>query len=319
MEPSGTLWPNGEFSIGYAACGGMERELTPSEYAKEWDAPLGLSLPSNSHSYEDTGKPRRGTKGLTSYGKKMLRNCAWRMQRLYGKRRLSFVTLTLPDLTYEEFWRLSTSWAEVCRVFYQKITRELSRLGLPKIYCGCTELQPARTERDEVPALHLHFIVVGRGPGKRAWALSPDDFRYRWKQVIEHYLGRIVDCRAVENVQMVKKDVSAYLSKYLSKGISLAAPPRSDETGWSLPTAWYNVSLSLRQWVKDNCRRHGQLMDMMERAARAGMLDGHCYYFFEGIIEEMTGPGPHYFVGKLKGQSMRELIEVWREAYLPGG
>lgn len=313
MEPSGRLWPNGEFSIGYAVAPGMEKEAEFDDYIEGTLSHLGLSVDSNSHKPKDDGKPRRGTKGLTSHGKKVLRNSVGRLQRLYGKRSLSFVTLTLPDLSYSEHWYVSSNWSNIVRVFFQKLGRRLSSKGLPIHYASCTEMQPGRAKGEEVPALHLHFICVGRNRGRGAWALRPADFREIWASVLHLYVNREFEQRALENVQMVKFDASAYLSKYISKGESMGIPPRSDETGWGLPTAWYNVSALLRQWVLDHVRRCPKLMDAMERACRDGSIAEHCHYFYAGCIDAMNGPGPHYFVGKLKGESMRELLDAIRE------
>lgn len=312
MEPSGRLWPNGEFSIGYAPCGGMERLLSPRERADKGVPLIGSSIGPNSHKHDDLGVPKRGTKGLTAHGKRVLRNAAWRLQRLYGKHCLSFVTLTMPSVTYEESWYVSSNWAEICRIFYQKLGRRLEAAGLPSSYLGCTELQPERSEREGHPALHLHFVVVGRRSRREGWALTPGDFRSLWSSVLGDYFSGEKDWGACENVQQVKRDVSAYLSKYLSKGISMARPPRSDETGWSLPTSWYNCSLELRRWVLDNVRSHPRIIEAIERAARDGVMEFCCHYFFAGVIEEMTGDGPHYFVGKLKGEAMRFFVDMWR-------
>lgn len=319
MEPCGRLWPNGEFSIGYCVAPGMDCEVTHSEMAKAIDAHLGLSVDSNSHTFKDEGESPRGAKGLTAHGKKVLRNSVQRMQRLYGKKRLSFVTLTLPAVTYEEGWYVSTCWAEIVRVFYQKLGRRLERCGLPTAYVGCTELQQIRADREGHPALHLHFVIVGRHSRYGKWCLSPSDFREMWRSVLGVYLQGERQWSSVENVQQVKKDASAYLSKYVSKGICMERPPRRDETGWSLPTSWYNVSLGLRQWVLLNIRTHPRLMEMMERVCMDGGMGSYCHYYFAGTIEGMPGPGPHYFVGKLKGDDMRDLIEVWRCEVLDTG
>lgn len=316
LEPSGRLWPNGEFTIGYAPCGGMERELTPREYAEKWDTPLGLSLPSNSHREDVIAQPKRGQKGITAYGKRVLKCAVWRMQRLYGKRSLSFVTLTLPSITFEESWYVSSNWSEILRVFYQRLIRELERRGLPRVYAGCTELQPKRSNREDHPALHIHFVVVGRWRQRGEWALSPADFRRIWAEAVSPYLSHSYSWGATENVQMVKKDVSAYLGKYLSKGIRVDKVPSPEGTGWSLPTAWYNVSLGLRQWVTGSVKRHPSLVEMIERAAVGGYLEQYCHYCHSGSIEFAPGPGPHYFVGKLKGEAMASLIDVWRAMVL---
>ena len=311
VKPCGRLWPNGEFSFGYQPAGGAERLETPSEYASKWDAPLGLAQTSNSHKVQDPGAPRRGTKGLTSYGKKMLRNCVWRMQRLYGKRRLAFVTLTLPDLTYEEHWTVASNWAEIVRVFYQKLGRRLAVRGLPRDYAGCTEMQPTRAEREEVPALHLHFIVVGRRANRESWALHPRDFRRIWASVVGRYVARGKNWSACENVGAVRKDASSYMSKYVSKGCSMAEPPRGDEIFWSLPTAWYNAAHRLKKWVASNTRSHPILMEYLESASIIGFSPEAFHYLNWGTLEKCPGPGPHFCVGRLRGDFQTELLEFW--------
>ena len=311
VKPCGSLWPNGEFSFGYQPAGGAERLETPSEYARKWDTPIGLAQTSNSHKVKDPGKARRGTKGLTSYGKKMLRNSVWRMQRLYGKRRLSFVTLTLPDLTYEEHWYVASRWAEILRIFYQKLGRRLAAAGLPRTYAGCTELQPNRSQQEEVPALHIHFVVVGRKSNHVSWALHPRTFRRIWATVVGRYVSPGKNWRACENVAAVRQDASRYMAKYLSKGCSMDVPPRSDETGWGLPTAWYNVSLGLKRWVSENTRKHAGLMEYLESAAIIGFSPEAFHYLSWGTLEKCPGPGPHFCVGRLRGDFMREILEFW--------
>lgn len=311
MAPSGRLWPNGEFSFGYSCAGGAEPLESGAEYAAKWDKPIGSSLPSNSHTQNDDMPPRRGTRGLTTHGKRMLRNCVWRMQRLYGKRCLSFVTLTLPSLTFEESWYVSSNWSQIVRVFYQKLGRRLESLNMPVTYAGCTEMQPLRCQREEHPALHLHFLVVGRLRPRGGWALHPREFREIWQSVLENYIRPGYDFSATENVQMVRKNASSYMAKYVSKGCSMEEPPRGDEIFWSLPTSWYNVSLQLRRYVNDNIRRDPDFIEMLEDVARIPEFSGEFHYLFWGSVEEMSGPGPHYCVGKIRGEPRRELENIW--------
>lgn len=312
IEPSGRLWPNGEFTVGYAPCGGMEREATLDEFLDAATAHFDLSLPSNSHKVEDHGKPRRGTKGLTADGKRTVRCAAECMQSKYGKARLSFVTLTLPSVTYEESWLLSTCWSEIVRVFFQRIKRALEKVGLPTSYVSVTEMQPKRSIREGHPALHLHFVIVGRHRSSGPWAFTPKFFAQNWRAVISTYVPGVENWDSVENVQRVKKDCSGYLSKYISKGMSMGDPPRSDGTGWSLPTAWYNLSINLRRWVKIHTRTDSRLMESIEIACRDGSASKLCHYVHAGTFEFGAGPGPHYFVGKLNKEGMRVFLDIWR-------
>lgn len=311
LKPSGRLWPNGEFSLGYSRGGLKERELTPSEYANEWGSPLDLTLLSNSHKPVDHGRPPRGSKGLTADGRRMVRNAVWRIQRLRPKSCLSFVTLTLPRVTFEEGWYVSSCWSEIVRVFYQKLDRRLESLGLPKLRAGVTEMQPKRSAREGHPSLHLHFVIVGRNRRDQNWFLSPTDIREMWVSVLRIYLPGERDYNRTENVQKVRKDASSYMSKYLSKGVEGDMEVRRDETGWSLPTAWYNLTAALRRWIRENIRRDCLMMTYLEALAIATDTGECCHYYYSGSTEVSPGVTVPYSLGKLKGDFMRELEEFW--------
>lgn len=318
MEPAGALWPNGEFTVGYAPSGGMEREITPSEYAARWDSSLGLALAANSHTEPDYGAPPRGTGGLTSYGRRLVRNAVEMLERAYGTKNLSFATMTLPTLEYEEYWNVSSNWSEVVRVFYQAVSRKLGAKLLPPFYVSVTELQPERTRREGVPALHVHFVFVGRRRGEKGWRMHPHELREMWKRSVERFCWSSVDWDACERVEAVRYTAAGYMSKYMSKGDTGDDNLRRDNTGWSLPTAWYNISLKLKQKINQKVRKHPELMDYIEREARVGVLEHYCDYFFAGVIEEMPGSGPHYFVGRLQKDAMDELISIWKASVLNG-
>lgn len=312
IRPSIKLWPNGEFSMGYAPGGALEEEMSWADWSEGVSGDIGLSIVSNSHKDLEEEVPRRGQKGITPGGARMLRNSLDVMEKYAGKERLSFGTVTLPSLEYEEFWMVSTCWSEIVRRFYQKLSRALGKQGGSASYAGCTELQPARTERESVPALHLHFVFVGRHTSRGGWLVSPAQLRRWWKEVLEKFVGRELDCRATENLERVRKSASCYMAKYLSKGSSVSPPLMGGELGWSLPTAWYNVSLKLKRHVKDNVRTSPELATLVEGMWVDGLLECSCEYFYQGIIEEMVGPGPHYCIGRLREDVLRDVLDIWR-------
>ncbi len=311
-EPCGKLWPNGEFSLGYAPCGGLERLESPKEYAEKWDAPLGLSMLSNSHSPRDDGKPKRGTKGLTSHGRRLLRNSIWAMQRVHTKKRLAFVTLTLPKCSFEQAWMVSSDWSRIVRVFFQKLGRYMRSQGLPSTYAACTEMQTKRVDSEGHPALHLHIVLVTKRRSTEGWGIAPGEIRWLWASVLGPLLPDVEFWGAVENVQRVRRDAGAYMSKYMSKGVGVCSPPRSDETGWGLPTSWYSLSLHLRQWVIGRIRVSPALMGSIEMSCRDGTMAAMADYVHGGVLEGCPGEGPHYFVGKIKGEFMDLFVQMWR-------
>ena len=327
LEPCGKLWPDGQFTLGYAPAGGMERLETPKEYADKLTPPIGLSIDSNSHSQmavvgdgsgvgRDDGGSGRGQGGITSHQRRLLSNAVSFLQRRHGRKRLSFVTLTLPAVSFEESWNVTSNWSQVVRVFFQRLGRQQKRLGITPHYASCTEMQSERCDREGHPALHLHFVMVGKARGKRGWAFSPCEIRRMWREVVSPYLFKEYDWSACENVQQVKKNAAAYLGKYMSKGTMGAAVPSLRGTGWKLPSQWINVSSKLRRWILDNVRKSPRIFSLIECSIRATDISSAFHYLYEGVLSGLNTPGPHYYVGRLKGDFMRELSEIWRAEVL---
>lgn len=312
IRPSVRLWPNGEYTLGYAPGGDREVEMEWARWVKEVTAPLDLAMLSNSHNPLAPVGKKRGQSGLTSRGARLVRNASDAIQRFVGAERMSFATMTLPVMAFEEYWEVSSQWSEIVRRFFQRLTRHLRRKGSSEAYCSVTELQPKRTNREGVPALHLHFVFVGRKKRGSEWLVGYSDLRTWWKSELERVVGRELDCSHTENVQEVKNSASGYLSKYMSKGGDLVAPMLDNEMGWSLPTAWYNISLKLKRWVVENTNTSEAMAELVEVAWRSGLLPGASDYFYEGVIEECSGPGPHFCIGRLKPPDYEDLVELYR-------
>lgn len=215
--------------------------------------PLGSSNVLISH----TGlseRARRGVNGISSHGKKLVRNACLRLDR-ESPGDLSFLTLTLPNISQVEAVTLSRNWAEIIRKFNQWLKRALIRGGCTGESVGVTEVQASRFATSGVFALHYHCCFVGRKRRNCAWALVPRDIREAWKAILLKYLSHTQECydwRSVENIQRVKKSVSAYLGKYISKGLGRDLNDSSSVAGCVTdlyPSSWYSCSDSLRQRV----------------------------------------------------------------------
>lgn len=320
LEASGSLWPNGEFSVGYAPGGGLEAtECIADEYGTGGDFPLDLAMLPNSHSDLEEVGVRRGQGGLTSHGARMVRNCAEAMEGVFGAQNLTFATMTLPEMEYEDFWNVSSNWAEIVRVFYQRLGRFLEECGGSKAYCSVTELQPGRTRREGIPALHLHFIFQGRPRAGGNWFVRPDRARRYWADAVHLYCRRRYDFTHSENLQQVRDTAAGYLSKYMSKGGDLSSPIPDNPMGWTLPTSWCNISLKLKQYVKGRTYTSPEMMELVESMWRSGLLGEACDYFYEGVIEECVGPGPHFCIGRMKEGVFEDLKEIYRAQQLTGG
>ena len=170
------------------------------------------------------------------------------MEREVGRKRLTFLTLTLPDISEQESKDVGRNWSSIVRVFVQKLRRHLTAVGLPSEVLGVTEIQPRRTNRDGVLGLHLHLVFAGR-KDRSGWLCSPTLVRTMWQTTILPYLheaSSAYDWRAVENMQQVRKSAADYLGKYISKGVGdlKKAAERFGED--SIPSSWYTITETLR-------------------------------------------------------------------------
>lgn len=270
--------------------------------------PLGLSLLAKSH------RGKRGSKGISRYSARMVRNAAFLLQRKYGRSRLSFLTYTLPSLSPEEWEVVCAGWSEIVRVVLQRLRRNLVRCGLPDYVVSVTELQEGRLKRDRVPGLHLHILFVGRKEGK-GWSLKPSEVRSFWMSALESCLGYSLPMdrmKASENIQQVRKSAEGYLGKYMTKGSKSIELARSLCPSMSLPSSWSNLSASLRNLVLARVLPIGQSMarvmiDMMENDKE------RCFQFTGRVEKEMEGGRVLLLgvYGKVRIGVMKEMVETY--------
>lgn len=195
-------------------------------------------------------KKRRGEGGITPLGRKMLRNAATLLERERGKHQLSFLTLTVPGCTGEEYEGLVAEWSEVTRKALQNLRRRLIAKGLVGELLSCTEIQEKRSQSGGLPALHLHVVFHGKIPKSSSWAVTPKWVRKMWKSILTPYMPSVTDWSAVENLKRVQKSASAYLGKYMSKGVSAVGAMIAAGKAHLLPSAWWNCTFSLRRRVR---------------------------------------------------------------------
>lgn len=268
------VWPNGEFGLGYVRR--FNREFTPPEPPSSSDVkyswtlselisveaaiavygsmsaamekfvpgfyaatleeitPLGSSNVSNSHKR----KPR-GSGGITSYGKRMLRNGCYLLEQWAGKRNIAMVTCTLPPGPDGFEQAFSNQWAEIVRIFTQWLHRRLKAAGGCPWVLGCTEVQPQRQARDGGLPLHLHVVFQAR-VGKQ-YTLTPSDICAAWERAVVACIpqSECLSFEASTRIEGVKKSVTRYLSKYISKGSTIPAEDL-EEQGYKMPSSWWH-------------------------------------------------------------------------------
>ena len=207
-------------------------------------------------------KKRYGTHGLTSNGKRSIRNGCFLLQRaLAPGQKLCMATLTVPSLPMDCMRRLNDNWGDVVRRYFQKIKRLCKKQGYSFEYVGCTEIQPSRFANTGVVALHLHYCyrsVFLRSKG--AYVIPFSLVRLCWKAAIREVLARFAPLEGYKleswtpnfRNEEVATNAGAYMSKYISKAdeqLDEAIATCGEEC---LPRQWWYISAGLRRSIADN-------------------------------------------------------------------
>ncbi len=143
------------------------------------------------------------------------------------------------------------------RVFYQKLRRLFDKVGCPQYILGCTEIQPKRHRNRGEICPHLHFVYVAKPPKSKSYYVTPKEVRRAWNSVLLHYLKRAFPITykkafmlASVKLQPIRKDITRYLGKYISKGGELVADIVSDGRQNELPRQWWTMSSLMRALYK---------------------------------------------------------------------
>jgi hypothetical protein len=187
---------------------------------------------------------------MTGFAKRMVRSGIALLNRRHGKRNLAFLTVTIPDLPWEELEQVCQGWAELARRLMEEIGRELERAGLNPEYVYVNELQEERWRNDGIPAPHIHAIFQGRKLGDCSWGISKEKFRELWERILGNFLGREISLPAATRVEVIKKCAKRYMTKYMSKGDSVVGSICQAGLRHLLPGSWWGMSNSLRRQVK---------------------------------------------------------------------
>lgn len=208
-------------------------------------SPLGLSNATNSHK-----RAKRGTSGLTSYAKKMLRNGCWLLERTVRRGGVGMITCTIPSSTKETQRLIVSGWAEILRIFTQWLSRRLKAAGSQNpAVLGVTEIQERRRQKEGGLPLHLHLVFASR-VGK-AHIVSRIDVSDAWERAVCSVVpcAKNLQWNASTRVETVKKSVARYLCKYMSKG-SPEAMQQAVSEGFEMPSAWWFMVGKMKRVIK---------------------------------------------------------------------
>lgn len=218
-------------------------------------SPLGLSDAINSHRLTSRlvkKRSKRGSKGITSYNKKMVKSCSFLLERDHTKNCLSFLTATLPAFsTATDLQLICAHWSELVRQFVQELRRLLKRRDFCTDMVYVTEIQEDRYQNSGEVAPHLHLVMVGKKHRwQKGYAISKLEVRLLWERLLSNILGRKITCIAATRVERPKKSLQGELGSYLSKGGKMIAKIIKDGKGDQLPSSYVGANLELKNAVK---------------------------------------------------------------------
>lgn len=243
-EPIGEhhLTPDQDFEVRQVRLHGIEETIS----AKRGARPLGLS---NVAKFSQAKLPaRRGLKGLTGRGRSLIQNGCLLLERMVDRKQIAFFTCTLPPHIPEP---TAEEWSAVNDLFLRSLRKRLVKEGLPEHIVGCTEIQGKRYEQTGRPCKHIHGVFVGRERYGH-WRILPNELTEMWRSAVCNVIGNGNDngnWNASCNVQRIRKSVSGYMAKYMSKGTDTIQ--RMVEEGHTnlIPSTWYFCTNELRRMV----------------------------------------------------------------------
>lgn len=340
---SGTLWPHGEFSYGYARsegdggrwhedvihvsdetlaahCDGSGAAFVCDAWAEAQDLrlwfeggkaegpPLNLSDPANS-----TKRPRRGVNGITGFGQQMIKACGFLMEEKWPRHRKTLGTITLPEMSPEARAEVVARWPDLTRELLRWVNRQLKRQGLPPIACSVTEIQPKRLQRLGEGYLHWHLLWLNHPGRAGGWTIEPNDLRAWLSKVLLRKISAYQGGHINVNVKLVKGRVAAYLAKYMSKGKQAVAEAMEDWGEGNCPRTWWNMTKEARSMVNEATLRGARVGKVLEQCVQLACESDpeETFDYLSPIVMEIGGELRQLgWVGRFKPEVLPVLRAV---------
>lgn len=301
-KPSGqyrcTVYPTGEFTLGFAPLPKVkakdkEYERTKGDiywqedgfyHDRKWyelhqlkmsptDIPPNLVNSVKLSHAPPKPKRRYGQKGITAYGRRCVSGAALLLQKRWGRECTGFATLTLPRLTPDQEQIICSRWSDLVRKFFQWFKRHMNRIGADSDYCASTEIQESRWQCRHEVGLHIHFVYQCRQRRKGTWNLNADMVRSRWQELLANELHVCADMVQLPRCELsvVRKSASAYIGKYMSKGVKIVSQVLSAGKDDCLPKQWWSLGSGVRSLLKAAIIRDNSLLGEELYRAIAGL------------------------------------------------
>jgi hypothetical protein len=229
-----------------------------------------------------------GKKGITGYGKKMVKSVGALIDRHYPHHRVTFATITMPSLPGPLRAELAQCWPRLVNEVMKWLKRRLEKKGLPPVIVSVTEIQPKRLSTTGEGYLHLHMMWLNAPSPASGWSIRVENLK-AWISdwLLRHNLWE-TNSHVNVDTRSVKGEKARYLAKYASKGAAEIEAFASD-CGWeSVPSQWWNLTNAARKWVKDNIvegRAAGELLDALINQSFDVGVFSHFRYIYHVDIE----------------------------------
>ena len=228
-------------TLGTDPAGAAERREAIRDYCRGAAAATAL-VPSPKSAQAPT---TYGWKGLTSAGRRSIRDAGAVMDEHYGS--LGFFTATLTQFTAERATRAQIAEFQT-RLMYL-IRRKLERLGLVPLVLLVAEMHPHRKTLDGAPIPHWHGVVKVSPAPYRTWVFRKEDFNRCVLQAYRIAFGHRRGHTERLNLLPQLTGCARYLSKYMAKGGSDVEALRWTERGRMIPRQWWAWTGELRALV----------------------------------------------------------------------
>lgn len=264
----------------------------------------------------DTPTSRKKLDSMTRSMARNIRNGVYLLEQMPGgKDVLSFLTLTLPNLSTKSLDICSQNWDKIVKHFMDWLRITLRRKYIEFHYVYCTEIQTKRLEMRHEYAPHLHLVFRGRNGKKKPWAITPKQARKAWSRAISSIVSECFNDSALENLQRIRYSAARYLSKYMSKGRCSIPDTTEGNSIGLLKTQWGGMSRAVSRRIRQFTTRIGGNFDSsrlvvgilsnMEELLRQGLVSYYKAGFIALGIDKTTGLeyGLHVGCGCLRDAS----------------
>lgn len=188
----------------------------------------------------------KGLQGINNFQSNRVYEAVTAAQNLIGKDRLTFATITTPDLPGIKLRKLWSNHSTVIKEIKQAIVRLLKKHHplTPEVLI-VTELQTERFEATKLPYLHLHLLFQGRGLAKR-WLVTHSDIQRIATRAFKKHVDCIPGFKAGVELQSIHTSVAGYLAKKESKDRKVASSLIQAGFKDCVPHHWVSMTRALR-------------------------------------------------------------------------